>query len=62
LLTPELLDKVNQIVVDAGHELVGRNRSGILRGRCDSFVVETDIHYRATSEGWHIQQEIALSG
>jgi len=45
LLTPELLDKVNQIVVDAGHELVGRNRSGILRGRCDSFVVETDIHY-----------------
>lgn len=45
LLTPELLDKVNELVVDAGHELVGRNRCGILRGRCDSFVVETDIHY-----------------
>ena len=43
LFTPEILDKINQIVVKAGHNLVKKNES--LRGRCDSFVVETDVHY-----------------
>lgn len=62
LFTPELLDKINQIVVAAGHELVRKKEGEVLRGRCDSFVVETDVHYRATSEGWHIQQEVVLSG
>ncbi len=45
LFTPELLDKINQIVVDAGHGLVKKKADEILRGRCDSFVVETDVHY-----------------
>lgn len=45
LLTPELLNKINEIVVDAGHELVGIQPDEVLRGRCDSFVVETDVHY-----------------
>ncbi len=45
LFTPELLDKINQIVVDAGHELVKKKEGEVLRGRCDSFVVETDVHY-----------------
>ena len=45
LFTPELLDKINQIVVDAGHELVKKKDGEVLRGRCDSFVVETDVHY-----------------
>ena len=45
LFTPELLDKINQIVVDAGHELVKKKAGEVLRGRCDSFVVETDVHY-----------------
>jgi IS5 family transposase len=45
LFTPELLDKINQIVVDAGHELVRKKEGEVLRGRCDSFVVETDVHY-----------------
>lgn len=44
LFTPELLDKINQIVVDAGHELV-KKEGEVLRGRCDSFVVETNVHY-----------------
>jgi IS5 family transposase len=43
LLTPELLDKINQLVVDSGHVLVKKNEA--LRGRCDSFVVETNVHY-----------------
>jgi len=45
LLTPELLDKINQIVVRAGHVLLKKKDSEILHGRCDSFVVETNVHF-----------------
>ena len=44
LLTPEILDQVNQVVVKAGHSLVG-NKEKELKGRCDSFVVKTNVHY-----------------
>jgi hypothetical protein len=45
LFTPELLDKINQLVVGAGHVLVKKKENEALRGRCDSFVVETHVHY-----------------
>ena len=57
LLTPEILDQVNQVVVKAGHEVVKKilkdSPSPLqdtpldenLKGRCDSFVVETDVEY-----------------
>lgn len=45
LLTPELLDEINQVVVTAGHAVVKKKESEVLRGRCDSFVVKTDVHY-----------------
>ena len=45
LFTPELLDKINQVVVSGGHALIKKKESEALRGRCDSFVVETDVHY-----------------
>lgn len=45
LLTPELLDKINQLVVSAGHDVVKKKENEALRGRCDSFVVETNVHY-----------------
>jgi len=46
LLTPELLDQINQVVVHAGHEMIVKNGEGlVLKGRCDSFVLETDVHY-----------------
>ena len=45
LLTPELLGKVNQLTVESGHTVVGKKPGEPLRGRCDSFVVETDVHY-----------------
>jgi len=45
LMTPELLDKVNQLLVQSGHALLKKSGSEALRGRCDSFVVETDVHY-----------------
>lgn len=44
-LTPEMLAEVNQVVVEAGHELLKKKPGEVLRGRCDSFVVETDVHY-----------------
>lgn len=46
LFTPELLDRINQAVVDAGHVLVKKTapQEG-LAARCDSFVVETHVHY-----------------
>jgi transposase, IS5 family len=44
LLTPELLQEINVIVVAAGHNLVKKNAGG-LRARCDSFVVETNVHF-----------------
>lgn len=45
LLTPRLLLKINKITVDAGHALVGHEAGQRLQARCDSFVVETDVHY-----------------
>ena len=45
LLTPELLSAVGQLVVESGHKVARKKPGEPLRGRCDSFVVETDVHY-----------------
>jgi hypothetical protein len=45
LFTPEVLDRINQIVLQHGHQLVGKKKDEGLRASCDSFVVETDVHY-----------------
>jgi hypothetical protein len=45
LFTPALLDEINQLVVGAGHGLLKKKENEALRGRCDSFVVETHVHY-----------------
>ncbi|CAB1070241.1 hypothetical protein D1AOALGA4SA_857, partial [Olavius algarvensis Delta 1 endosymbiont] len=45
LLTPAILDEINQIVIKVGHSIVSTNKEPELRGSCDSFVVETDVHY-----------------
>ena len=42
LFTPEILDEINQVVVEAGHQL---KKKESLAARCDSFVVETNVHY-----------------
>ena len=44
LFTPELLDKINKVVVDYGHSLL-KKKAEKLQGRCDSFVVESNAHY-----------------
>jgi len=45
LLSPQVLVEINQLVVETGHGVVKKNPGDVLRGRCDSFVVETDVHY-----------------
>jgi len=45
LFTPEVLDRINQVVIQHGHELIGKKKDEGLRASCDSFVVETDVHY-----------------
>ena len=51
LFTTELLDEINELIVKSGHELILREQHGekgddlILHARCDSFVVETNVHY-----------------
>jgi hypothetical protein len=45
LFTPEILDRINQEVVRAGHKLVKESPTDGINARCDSFVVETDVHF-----------------
>ena len=45
LLTPALLSEVGRLVVESGHAVARRTPGETLRGRCDLFVVETDVHY-----------------
>jgi IS5 family transposase len=49
LFTPEILDRINQEVVRAGHRLVKKSPDEGLAIRGDSFVVETDVHYPTDS-------------
>lgn len=46
LFTPDILARVNQAVVEAGYALLGKKNTPVpTAGRCDSFVVETDVHF-----------------
>lgn len=45
LFTPEILSKINEVVVKAGHELMGKKAKKGLKVKGDSFVVETDVHF-----------------
>lgn len=48
MFTPEILERINDVVIKAGHKLVRspkKNEKNELKCRCDSFVVETDVHY-----------------
>ncbi len=45
LLGPELLTAISALVVQSGHAVAGKKPGEPLRGRADSFCVETDVHY-----------------
>jgi hypothetical protein len=44
--TPEMLDKINQVIVNYGHTIFKKcNIPMFLNGAADSFVVETNVHF-----------------
>jgi hypothetical protein len=45
LLDEELLKELNDIIVGLGHEVLKKKEDEPVRGKSDSFVVETDVHY-----------------
>ncbi|WPL14013.1 ISNCY family transposase [Thiorhodovibrio litoralis] len=45
LFTPEVLERINAVVVKAGHDLVKPHPDAPLEARCDSVVVETNVHF-----------------
>lgn len=45
LFTPEILERINLEVVREGHQLLKKTEKENLAARCDSFVVETDVHF-----------------
>jgi IS5 family transposase len=45
LFTPEILDRLNRVIVGAGHKALKKSPEEGIVGRCDSFVVETDVHF-----------------
>ena len=45
LLRAPLLSQIGKLVVESGHEVARKKLGEPLRGRCDSFVVQTDVHY-----------------
>lgn len=44
LFTPEILDRINQVVVETGHTAAGKQPEDELKGQCDSSVTKTDVH------------------
>ena len=63
LFTPEILDRINLEVVHMGQSLVKKSPDEGLSGRCDSFVVETHVHYPTDINLLHdaIRKVIGLS-
>ena len=45
LLDEDTPRDINELVVRHGHDLCGHDAGEQLAGRCDTFVVETDVHY-----------------
>jgi len=45
LFTPEIMNRINTEVIRSGHQLLNVNAQTSLQGRCDSFVLKTDVHF-----------------
>lgn len=45
LLDKNALDKINIIAVNLGHKIVDHKTADPLKGSCDSFVLETNVHF-----------------
>jgi hypothetical protein len=45
LFTPKIMARINVEVIRAGYLLLDLDIHAIIRGRCDSFVLKTDVHF-----------------
>jgi IS5 family transposase len=45
LFTPEIMDRVSAEVIRAGYQLLDLDIHLLIRGRCDSFVLKTNVHF-----------------
>jgi hypothetical protein len=45
LFTREVYDKINTIVVEHGHKVIGLKSDDKINASCDSYVVETNVHF-----------------
>lgn len=41
----QAMDRISQLIIKAGHQMIWGHAKQGLKGRCDSFVVETNVHY-----------------
>lgn len=45
LFTPEIMARINVEVIRAGYQLLDIDIHQLIRGRCDSFVLKTNVHF-----------------
>ena len=45
LFTPKVMARINVEVIQAGYRLLDLDIHAMIRGRCDSFVLKTDVHF-----------------
>ena len=45
LLTPDIMARINTEVILTGYQLLDLEVDAMVRGRCDSFVLKTDVHF-----------------
>jgi hypothetical protein len=45
LFTPKVMARINVEVIQAGYQLLDLDIHAMIRGRCDSFVLKTDVHF-----------------
>jgi hypothetical protein len=45
LFTPAIMERINTEVIGAGYQLLDLDIHALIRGRCDSFVLKTDVHF-----------------
>ncbi len=45
LFTPVIMERISTEVIKAGHQLLDLDIHALIRGRCDSFVLKTNVHF-----------------
>jgi IS5 family transposase len=45
LFTPAIMERIGAEVIRAGYKLLDLDSHALIRGRCDSFVLKTNVHF-----------------